>query len=158
MTNRMRNAIISFSVVGWLLVLHYESARHFYLNALFKRELPKVKFLFPPAGWIMFFNVDEQFAYAEVYGVKNNQPQLIDPHLIFRTRTIGFDNIHRNVLSTVLSPEEEKPFCRYLRWRFADFDRFLVMVVVYPSVVKTPMRRIQRVEYECRRSDSSLTR
>jgi len=98
----------------------------------------------------MFFNVDDQFAHTEVYGVKNNEPQLIDPHLIFRTRTIGFDNIHRNVLSEVLSTQEEKPFCRYLRWRFTDFDRFLVTVVVYPSVIKEPFHRVQQLVYECR--------
>ena len=146
----LRNVFITVFVILWTVLFHYESLRQFYLNPLFQRDLPHMKFLFPPAGWIMFFNVDEQFAYAEVYGVKNNQTQMIDPHLIFRTRTIGFDNIHRNILSVVLSPEEEKSFCRYLHWRFADFDRFVVTVVVYPSVAKTPMQRIQRVAYECR--------
>ena len=145
-----RNVFITTFVILWTILFHYESIRYFYLNPLLKRNLPQMKFLFPPAGWIMFFNVDDQFAYAEVYGVKDNQPQLIDPHLIFRTRTIGFDNIHRNVLSEILSPEEEKPFCRYLRWRFADFDRFWITLVVYPSVTKTPLRRVQRLEYECR--------
>ena len=141
--------MITIFVIVWTAVFHYESIRYFYLNPLLKRELPQMKFLFPPAGWIMFFNVDDQFSYAEVYGVKNHQPQLIDPHLIFRTRTIGFDNIHRNVLIEVCVPYQQQPFCRYLKMKFSDFDNFLVTTVIYPSVIKSPLRRIVQVVYEC---------
>ena len=52
---RLRNATISIFVVLWLFIFHYESTRIFYLNAATQSELPKFKFLFPPAGWIMFF-------------------------------------------------------------------------------------------------------
>lgn len=149
-TNSFRHFVITIFVIVWTIVFHYESIRYFYLNPFFKCELPQMKFLFPPAGWIMFFSVDDQFSYAEVYGLKNNQPQLIDPHLIFRTRTIGFDNIHRNILGEVLSPYQQQPFCRYLKMKFPDFDSFLVTAVMYPSVTKTPFRRLQQVVYECR--------
>ena len=148
-TNSFRNVAITIFVILWTIIFHYESIRYFYLNPFLKRELPQMKFLFPPAGWIMFFNVDDQFSYAEVYGVKNHQPQLIDPHLIFRTRTIGFDNIHRNVLSEVCAPYQQQPFCRYLKMKFPGFDNFFVTVVIYPSVTKAPLRRIVQVVYEC---------
>ena len=109
-----------------------------------------MKFLFPPAGWIMFFHVDSQFSHAEVYGIKDRQAQLIDPHLIFRTRTIGFDNIHRNILSEGMSLHQRPSFCRYLKIKFPEFENFVVTGVVYPSVTKTPLRRIVQVVYECK--------
>ena len=146
---RIRNVFITIFVILWTLLFHYESLRYFYLNPLLKRDLPQMKFLFPPAGWIMFFNVGDEFSYGEVYGLKDRQPQLIDPHLIFRTRTFGFDNIHRNVLSEAFVPYQQQPFCRYLRMKFPDFDNFVVTAVIYPSVVKTPSRRIVQVAYEC---------
>ncbi len=82
--------------------------------------------------------------------MKDHQPQLIDPHLIFRTRTIGFDNIYRNILSEVFVPYQERSFCRYLKMKFPNFDDFLVTAVIYPSVTKTPLLRMQQVVYECR--------
>jgi len=146
----VRNIVITVFVILWTCVFHYESLRHFYLNPLFSQQLPKVKFLFPPAGWIMFFNVGEASGHVEVYGVKDEKPQLIDPHDIFRTRTIMFDNIHRNILSTVASRHQAKSFCRYLQYRFAYFDHFLVTVVYSPSIVDEPYKRFQEVRYECR--------
>lgn len=151
MTNRrVRNISIAIFVILWMLLFHYESIRYFYLNPFLKRDLPQMKFLFPPAGWIMFFNVGDQFSYAEVYGLRNREPHLLDPHLIFRTRPIGFDNIHRNVLIEALSPYQQQPFCRYLKMRFPDDDGFLVTAVIYPSVTKAPLRRMVQVVYECR--------
>jgi len=151
MTNtRIRNVCITIFVIFWTILFHYESIRYFYLNPFLKRDLPQMKFLFPPAGWIMFFNVNDQFSHAEVYGMKDHQPQLIDPHLIFRTRTIGFDNIYRNILSEVFVPYQERSFCRYLKMKFPNFDDFLVTAVIYPSVTKTPLLRVQQVVYECR--------
>jgi len=108
-----------------------------------------VRLLFPPAGWIMFFNVDERFGYAEIYGIKDNIPQPIDPHQILETRAIGYDNIYRNVLSTVLSRYYQRPFCRYLDWKFPYFDSFAVTQVYYPSVTQSPQKRYQQVVYEC---------
>ena len=149
MPKNLRQVIISIVVIIWTGVFHYESLRNFYLDPLFKRELPKVKFLFPPAGWIMFFHVDEQFGYAEVYGVKDGVPQPIDPHQIILTRFIGFDNIHRNVLSSVLEPQLQRPFCNFLKKKFPYFDDFLVTAVHYPSVTETPHLRLQKAIYQC---------
>ncbi len=146
----MRNVLISIFVVLWLGIFHYESTRHFYWEPLFHRPLPKMKFLFPPAGWIMFFNVDESFGLAEVYGVKEGRTQLIDPHQILTTRAIGYDNIHRNALSTVLSRDVNHDFCAFLKRKFPYFDGFLVTYVQYPSVVKQPFDRRQAVAYECK--------
>ena len=147
---KWRNVIISVFVVVWTLLFHYESTRFFYLNPLFHRNLPKTKFLFPPAGWIMFFNVDDTYSCAEVYGVKDGIPQLIDPHQILATRPIGYDNIHRNALSIVLEPSIQVPFCRFMRRKFPYFDNFIVTLVYWPSVTQTPQRRLQKAMYQCR--------
>ncbi len=146
----MRNKAISIFVILWLALFHYESARHFYLEPFFKRPLPKTKFLFPPAGWIMFFNVEDSYGYAEVYGIKNGQGQVIDPHDILQTRAIGYDNIHRNVLVSVLSQDVSRPFCSFLRRKFPYFESFAVTYVNYPSVTQRPFERLQTVMYECR--------
>ncbi|MBI3602031.1 MAG: hypothetical protein HY209_03965 [Candidatus Omnitrophica bacterium] len=147
---RVRNIIISIFVVGWLVVFHYESTRHFYWEPLLGRPLPKMKFLFPPAGWIMFFNVDDSYGYTEVYGVKDGHPQMIDPHQILQTRAIGYDNINRNALVTVLSRDVSGPFCLFLHRKFPYFDSFLVTYVNYPSLTKRPFERLQAVAYECK--------
>ena len=109
-----RNTIISIFVVVWIVVFHYESTRHFYLEPFLKRPLPQMRFLFPPAGWIMFFNVGDNYGNTEVYGVKDGRTQLIDPHQILVTRAIGYDNINRNALSTVLSRDVANDFCAFL--------------------------------------------
>lgn len=145
----VRDFFISLFVVVFVLLFHYESVRFFYLNPFFKKDLPKTKFLFPPAGWIMFFAVDDDYGCVEVFGVKDKKLQVIDPHDILRTRTIGFDNIHRNVLSTVGSPSMAKSFCPFLERRFPYFDRFLVVAVYYPSLTKEPYQRLQQVQYQC---------
>ena len=150
MRNKLwRNSLISVFVIVWTVVFHYESTRSFFLNPLFGRDLPQMKFLFPPAGWIMFYNVDDTFSSAEVYGVKDGQPQLIDPHQILTTRSIGYDNVHRNALSTVLYPNLKGEFCRYLHRKFPYFDNFWVTLVYWPSVTKTPFRRLQKIMYQC---------
>lgn len=146
----MRKVVISVFVVCWIFVFHYESTRMFYLTPLFRHELPKVKFLFPPAGWIMFYNIGDSFGDAEVYGVKGGRPQRIDPHLILATRTIGYDNIYRNVLSEILNPGMAQSTCRFLRRKFPYFDSFLVTYTEYPSITKAPLEQRQVVMYECR--------
>ena len=145
-----KNILISAFTIIWILLFHYESVRYFYLNQFYGRNLPQMKFLFPPAGWIMFYSVGASSGHAEVYGVKDGQAQLIDPHEILRTRAIGYDNINRNVLSEVFSPPLQKPFCDFLKRRFPDFDNFLVTAVQYPSVTKTPHKRLQQVVYQCK--------
>jgi len=149
-----RNICISAFVVLWIFVFHYESLRYFYLEPFFSRPMPKVKFLFPPAGWIMFFSVDDQFATAKVYGSMEGQTQLIDPHDIFRTRPIGFDNIHRNIIGEVLEPGLRKSFCSFLKRKFPEFDNFLIAEVYYPSLVRLPSVRIERVAYQCEENEN----
>jgi hypothetical protein len=149
MNVQLRNRLISIFVIAWLAVFYYESTCEYYLQPLFNRELPKMKFLFPPAGWIMFYNVGDNFGYAEVYGVKNGNPQLIDPHQILQTRAIGYDNINRDVLSTVLSPGMARSFCPYLKRKFPYFEKFLVTYVEYPYLTEQPLERRQEVVYTC---------
>src|SRR3989338_9319288 len=111
---RLRNTCITLFVILWSLVFHYESLRFFYLQPFFRKhfdvELPKIKFLFPPAGWIMFFNVNNGFGYVEVYGLKDKQIQLLDPHEIFRTRTIMYDNVHRGIMGVAAERNNSKAF------------------------------------------------
>ena len=146
----VRNTAISIFVVVWLFVFHYESTRHFYLEPFFKRELPKMKFLFPPAGWIMFFNVGDGYGQAEVYGIKDGRTHLIDPHQVLTTRAIGYDNIHRNALSTVLSRDVSRDFCAFLKRKFSYFDSFLVTYAQYPSLIERPFEKLQTIAYECK--------
>ena len=144
-----RNVYITLFVILWSILFHYESLRALYLEPAFHAEFPKFKFLFPPAGWIMFYNVDDQYSTVEVYGLKAKQWHPIDPHDIFRTRTIGFDNIHRNILSVVAVPGMEKSFCRFLQYRFPHFDNFAVALVYYPSLTARPPERWTKVQYQC---------
>src|ERR1700735_1446537 len=125
----LRNKIISIFVIFWLALFYYESTCVYYLDPIFRRELPRMKFLFPPAGWIMFYNIGDDFGYAQVYGVKDGQPQAIDPHQILETRAIGYDNINRNALITVLSPGMADSFCPFLKRRFPYFEKFLVTYI-----------------------------
>ena len=148
---KARRICIVLFVVVWIAVFHYESLRFFYLQPFFNDSLPKVKFLFPPAGWIMFYNVDDQFGYAQVYGVKNDdaKAQAIDPHDILATRSIGYDNIHRNVLSEALGPQYHASFCAFLKRKFPYFDKFLITEVYYPSLTRSPAQKIEKVAYSC---------
>ena len=149
MSTKLRNALIITFTILWSLLFHYESLRLRYLIPLFGRELPKCKFLFPPAGWIMFYEVDEREGHVEVYGVRNRQPELIDPHRIFATRWAGYDNIRRNIMITVLSRAYAESFCRFLRWKFPDYDGFVVAYAETPSVVERPRRVFRQVVYQC---------
>jgi hypothetical protein len=146
---KFRNAIITIFCILWIAVFHYESIRYFYLNPFFKKDLPKVKLLFPPAGWIMFFDVDDVFGATEVYGVKDKIPQLIDPHDIFRTRTIGFDNIHRGIMGSAASKGMEQQFCGFLQRRFPYYDDFMIVQRYYPSITKEPYKQYEQVLYRC---------
>lgn len=147
---KRRNICITYFVVAWLLLFKYESIRFFILqNAFPKIEFTKTKFLFPPAGWIMFYQVGDSAGYTEVYGVKDGVPRLIDPHDIVRTRTIMYDNIHRNILSSVSNRQMGPAFCQFLKRRFAYYDEFLVATVYYPSLTENPHRQIQQIQYRC---------
>ena len=146
---KIRSALITVFVVAWTLLFHYESLRTFYLNPAFGRELPKFKFLFPPAGWIMFYRVDETEGRAEVTGDKGERSELIDPHRIFANRWIGYDNIHRNVLISVLDRRQAASFCRYLKRKFPEYERFAVAYVIYPSNIRFPGKKEIRIAYGC---------
>ena len=147
---RHRNVWISLFVFVWIAVFHYETLRLNYLSPLAGRELPKLKFLYPPAGWIMFFTVDRSYGFAEVYGFRQGSPFLLDPHDIFATRAVGYDNIRRNVLITVLSPSASLPFCRYLRRKFPQYEQFSVVYAAYPDLVDQPSHVVHQVAYQCR--------
>ena len=149
MNIQLRNKLISIFVIIWLAVFYYESTCGYYLQPLLKRELPRMKFLFPPAGWIMFYNIGDNFSYAEVYGVKDGAPQLIDPHQILQTRAIGYDNINRNALITVLTSGMSDAFCPFLKRKFPYFEKFLVTYVEYPHLAEQSMERTQTVVYTC---------
>jgi len=164
-----RNVWISLFVIVWTAVFHYETLRLNYLSplalrlrsalalskaegrveGLVGRELPKLKFLYPPAGWIMFFHVDESSGVAEVYGIRKSQPVLIDPHDIFETRFVWYDNIHRNVLISVLSAHDAPRFCRYLRRKFPQYERFAVVYAQYPDLIRQPGEIRRHIAYRC---------
>ena len=145
----VRNTCITAFVIAWLLLFYYETLRLNYLSPLGHRELPKTPLLFPPAGWIMFYEVGEQEGHVEVYGLQQQHPVLIDPHAIFATRWIGYDNIRRNVLVSVLSPAYADPFCRFLRRKFSAYDGFVIVYAETPSVMETPQRTFRQVAYQC---------
>jgi len=146
---KWRNWCITLFVIVWSLAFHYESVRYFYLEPLLKRPLPKIKFLFPPAGWIMFYNVGESYGYIRIFGTKNGQAYEIDPHDIFRVRTIGFDNIHRGVIIGAASQRQRRSFCRHLYQNFEQFERFRVVSTYYPNFVSNPYEQHHQVVYEC---------
>jgi hypothetical protein len=153
MNTRPRNVYITIFVIVWTIVFHYESIRYFYLDPILIKHtgqpLPKFKFLFPPAGWIMFFNVNDASGFVEVYGIKDKVPQLIDPHLILQTRTFGYDNIHRNILGQVAASSQKKSFCGFLDRKFSYYDDFLVVYIYYPSLTQEPQGILKNVIYRC---------
>ena len=151
MTRSRRDLAISLFVAAWIAVFQYETLRLNYLSPLAGgRQLPKVKFLYPPAGWIMFYSVDRSYGFAEVYGVRRGgRPELIDPHAIFPIRNVLYDNIHRNVMVGVLSSSASRPFCGVLRRKFSQYDRFAVVYAMYPDLVSTPDRILRQVQYQC---------
>jgi hypothetical protein len=160
-----RRAWISVFVAAWVALFHYESLRLNYLSPRVLRirsgwapqeagapsgqELPKFKFLYPPAGWIMFFQVDPTYGLAEVYGIRDGRPERIDPHAVFATRAVWYDNIRRNVLVSVLSPQDAAPFCRFLARKFPQYDAFAVTYAVYPDLVGHPGEKYAQVAYRC---------
>ncbi len=144
-----RNTRVSVFVIVWIAVFHYETLRANYLSPFVGHPLPKLPFLYPPAGWIMFFNVGPPYGMAEVYGVRHGQRTLIDPHEIFRTRFVWYDDVRRNVLVSVLSADVGPSFCRYLYRKFPDFEQFLVVYAAYEHVV-TQQEPQRYVAYQCR--------
>ncbi len=148
--HKLRNFGISLFVILWTLYFHYHSVRHFYLEPWLQRSLPAPKWLFPPAGWIMFYNVNYSYGFAEVYGIKEKRLEKIDPHLILRTRAVGYDNIKRNVLTMVLTPSLKEPFCGFLKKRLPHYEGYWVTYVQYSDLKNHPQQAYRQLVYECR--------
>ena len=159
---RRRDFAISCFVIAWSLIFHYESLRAHYLSPLllkprqhqaggrwYQPQLPKLPLLFQPAGWIMFFRIDSSYGFAEVWTQQDDQPIKLDPHDIFSTKAIGYDNIHRNMLIGVLDQHRASDFCAYLQRKFPQYERFAVLYGHYPDVVKEPKRIERQVAYRC---------
>jgi len=137
------------------------SVKYFYLEPWLKKPLPRVPMLFPPAGWIMFYNVNDQFGEAQVYGIEGisivgagrdarinyKTKFLIDQHEIFRTRTILFDNIKRGLIHGALRNKEQ--FCAFLEYRFPYYDGFEIRYIHYPQMSKKTGKKIERIAYQC---------
>lgn len=149
LAGRWRNRWISVFVVFWLILFHYETFRLFYLSSWLDRPLPKTPLLFPPAGWIMFYQIDNGYGHAEVYGVKGTQTAIIPPHEIFETDAVGYDNIRRNVLIGVLYEERAARFCHFLKRKFPKYSAFVVAYAQYPDVIEQPGKVHRKVMYRC---------
>jgi len=148
-TMRRRSAAISIFVLLWCLLFHYQSVRLNYLSPLLKKELPRIPLLFPPAGWIMFYQITPTYGTAEIYGLKDNEPNLIDPHAIFETNAIGYDNLRRNVMVNILYEGHRSAFCRYLRRKFPDYSSFVVTYVQYLDLINSPETFNRQALYQC---------
>jgi hypothetical protein len=146
-----RNTLISVFVVCWLALFTYETFRAGYLTPLAGHELPKFPLLYPPAGWIMFYHIDRSYGFAEVHALprEDGPAVILDPHDIFETRAVGYDNIRRNVLVGVLSRERAPRFCRYLLRKFPEYQAFAVTYSQYPDVVAQPDRVERQLAYRC---------
>lgn len=97
----------------------------------------------------MFFRVDEAYGHTQIFGFNDENAFEIDPHEIFRVRTIGYDNIHRGVINGAASSPNYKSFCKQLFRRFKGYDHFRVVTSYYPQFVTKPHERYQRVLYNC---------
>ena len=146
---RSQRVLITWLVIGWTLLFHYESLRAHYLSPLLHRELPKLPLLFPPAGWIMFYQIDPTYGFAEVRGLQGSTWHRLDPHTIFTTRALGYDNIHRNVLVGVLSRTDAGTFCRYLRRKFPQYEAFAVLYGQHPDLINAPDTVRYQLAYHC---------
>lgn len=157
-----RGAIWAF-VVAWNLVFLYETFRAFQLTPLLQRlcaswkvdfpagGLPKLPLLFPPAGWIMFYQVSDSAGGMEIYGVDKGTTTLIDPHRVFATRYVLFDNIRRGMLFSAGEGGRQVPFCNFLRRKFPEYPDFAVAQYQYPSLTgEKPPKRLQGVLYTCK--------
>lgn len=113
--------------------------------------LPKLPTLFPPAGWIMFYQVGDSAGGMEIYGVDKGTTTLIDPHRVFATRYVLFDNIRRGMLFQAGEAGRQVPFCNYLRRKFPEFPDFAVAQYQYPSLTaERPLQRLRGVLYTCK--------
>lgn len=152
---RSKRAWLRLFIAGWLLLFVYETLRAFQLKPLVARlagrevALPKLPMLFPPAGWIMFYEVGDTAGGLEIYGVSNATTTLIDPHRVFATRYVGFDNIRRGMLWSAAGRQWE--FCNFLRRKFPEYPDFSVVQYQYQDLGSgKPPERQQAPLYGCR--------
>lgn len=161
--SRAKRAAIWAFVVLWNLLFLYETFRAFHLTPLVQklrdtwslaipaRELPKLPLLFPPAGWIMFYRVDNSSGGMEIYGVRKGTTTLIDPHRVFSTRYVLFDNIRRGMMFSAAEPARRWAFCNFLRRKFPEFEDFAVTQYQYQDLAGAkPPQRLQGVLYQCK--------
>ena len=97
----------------------------------------------------MFYQVDRSYGSAEVYGETPDQRALIDPHRIFSTKGVGYDNSRRNLLIGVAYRERAADFCRYLRRKFPEYPAFEVAYAHAPDIVDHPDQVLRQVLYRC---------
>ena len=146
---RRQRLLITWFVIGWTLLFHYETLRANYLSPLAGRQLPKCPLLFPPAGWIMFYQVGRAYGFAEVYGMRGDHHTLLDAHDIFPITNVGYDNIRRNVLVSVLYADRQPSFCRFLERKFPHYEAFAIVYAQYPDLIDTPDRVLRQIAYRC---------
>lgn len=97
----------------------------------------------------MFYRVDASYGHLRVLGFKGEEGVEIDPHEIFRVRTVGFDNIHRGVIGSAAGRRNQAAFCNHLRRRFLEMDGFQVVATAYPDFVSEPYGQYHRILYSC---------
>ena len=81
--------------------------------------------------------------------LKTGSPSLSTRIKYWQTRAIGYDNINRNALITVLPPEMASSFCPFLKRKFPYFEKFLVTYVEYPHLTEQPFEKTQTEVYSC---------
>ncbi|GEM_PF-978650 len=152
----LRDRFISCFVVIWLVLFFYNNTRHMLLEPFFRKSLHNPtfnlamnKFLFPPAGPIMFYDVGDAFGYHKVFGIKGGQIFELDPHQIYLSRTLFYDNVHRGVLGDIADPGNIPLFCRVMHRRMPEFDDFAVVFRVYPSLMESRYQYRDGLRYRC---------
>ena len=98
----------------------------------------------------MFYRVDNSYGNIRIFGIKNERPYEIDPHEVFRVRTIGYDNIHRGVIGSAASQRNKRKFCQHLTKRFDYYENFIIVYEYYPDFIAEPHERIQQLLYSCK--------
>lgn len=99
----------------------------------------------------MFYQITSEYSTAEVFGItKEGREERIDPHRIMTPDFIGFDNIHRNIMVNLLVPYRTEGICRYLHWKFPEYQKLRVDYVAYPQLVPVEtQKKFSRPIYQC---------
>jgi len=97
----------------------------------------------------MFYTIDNSYGHIRIVGVKVGQNIYIDPHEIFRVRTIGYDNIHRGIIGVAADQRKAPAFCHQLRKRFDDVEYFKIYYQYVPDFTENPYEQYERLIYTC---------